>query len=82
MQVSSGFFGCGISVRIIRWCQIKIGSRVKYHKLPYAVMKEEQEWANLLTEVLDKLTQKHAPITYDFENLEMKGIVEKEDRPS
>ena len=45
-------------------------------------MKEEQEWANLLTEVLDKLTQKHAPITYDFENLEMKGIVEKEDRPS
>ena len=43
-------------------------------------MKEEQEWANLLAGVLDKLTQKHAPITYDFENREMKGIVEKEDK--
>ena len=80
MQVSSGFLGCGISVRIIRWCQIKIGSRVKYHKLPYAVMREGQEWANLLAEVFDKLTQKHASITYDFENLEMKGIVGKEDK--
>ena len=41
-------------------------------------MREEQEWANLLAEVFDKLTQKHASITYDFENLQMKGIVEKE----
>ena len=40
-------------------------------------MAEEQEWANLLAEVFDKLTQKHASITYDFENLEMKGIIEK-----
>ena len=26
----------------------------------------------------DKLTEKHASITYDFENLEMKGKVEKD----
>ncbi len=43
-------------------------------------MREGQEWANLLAEVFDKLTQKHASITYDFENLEMKGIVGKEDK--
>ena len=36
-------------------------------------MAEEQEWANLLAEIFDKLTQKHASITYDFENLEMQG---------
>ena len=41
-------------------------------------MAEEQEWANLLAEVFDKLTAKHASITYDFENLEMKGKVEKD----
>lgn len=41
-------------------------------------MREEQEWANLLVGVFDKLTQKHASITYDFEDLQMKGIVEKE----
>ena len=41
-------------------------------------MAEEQEWANLLAEIFDKLTQKHASITYDFENLEMKGKVERE----
>ena len=41
-------------------------------------MAEEQEWANLLAEIFDKLTQKHASITYDFENLEMQGKVEKE----
>ncbi len=41
-------------------------------------MAEEQEWANLLAEVFDKLTQKHASITYDFENLELKGKVEKD----
>ena len=28
-------------------------------------MAEEQEWANLLAEVFDKLTAKHAAITYD-----------------
>ena len=31
---------------------------------------EEQEWANLLAEIFDKLTQKHAAITYEFDNLE------------
>ena len=41
-------------------------------------MAEEQEWANLLAEVFDKLTAKHASITYDFEGLEMQGWVEKE----
>ena len=41
-------------------------------------MTEEQEWANLLAEIFDKLTKKHASITYDFEDLEMKGWVEKE----
>ncbi len=40
-------------------------------------MAEEQEWANLLAEVFDKLTEKHATITYDFGNLEMKGQVER-----
>ena len=40
-------------------------------------MAEEQEWANLLAEVFDKLTEKHASITYDFDDLEMKGKVEK-----
>ncbi|NNL58813.1 MAG: hypothetical protein HKP31_05055 [Nitrosopumilus sp.] len=43
-------------------------------------MAEEQEWANLLAEIFDKLTQKHASITYDFENLELAGKVEKEDK--
>ena len=41
-------------------------------------MAEEQEWANLLAEIFDKLTQKHASIAYDFENLEMQGRVQKE----
>ena len=40
-------------------------------------MTEEQEWANLLAEVFDKLTAKHAAITYEFDNLEMNGIVER-----
>ena len=40
-------------------------------------MTEEQEWANLLAEIFDKLTAKHASITYDFENLEMKGQVDR-----
>ena len=41
-------------------------------------MAEEQEWANLLPEIFDKLTQKHASITYDFDNLEMAGKIVKE----
>lgn len=40
-------------------------------------MPEEQEWANLLAEVFDKLTEKHASITYDFDNLEVSGKVER-----
>ena len=32
---------------------------------------EEQEWANLLAEIFDKLTQKHAAITYEFDYLVM-----------
>jgi hypothetical protein len=40
-------------------------------------MAEEQEWANLLAEVFDKLTAKHASITYEFDDLEMKGRVER-----
>ncbi|MFB5632822.1 MAG: hypothetical protein ACE5Q9_05810 [Nitrosopumilus sp.] len=40
-------------------------------------MAEEQEWANLLAEVFDKLTEKHAAITYQFDDLEMKGRVER-----
>jgi hypothetical protein len=41
-------------------------------------MAEEQEWANLLAEIFEKLTQKHASITYDFENLEMAGKIIKD----
>ncbi|AJW70660.1 hypothetical protein NADRNF5_0968 [Nitrosopumilus adriaticus] len=41
-------------------------------------MAEEQEWANLLAEIFEKLTQKHASITYDFEDLAMNGRVEKD----
>ena len=41
-------------------------------------MAEEQERANLLAEIFDKLTQKHASITYDFDNLEMAGKIVKE----
>ena len=41
-------------------------------------MAEEQEWANLLAEIFDKLTQKHASITYDFDNLEMAGKIVKD----
>lgn len=40
-------------------------------------MAEEQEWAKLLSEVFDKLTEKHAAITYHFDNLEMSGKVER-----
>tara|TARA_B110000459_G_scaffold52904_1_gene58928 strand:+ start:111 stop:269 length:159 start_codon:yes stop_codon:yes gene_type:complete len=45
-------------------------------------MAEEQEWANLLAEIFDKLTQKHASITYDFDNLEMAGKIVKDGRSS
>jgi hypothetical protein len=31
----------------------------------------------LLAEVFDKLTAKHASITYEFDDLEMKGRVER-----
>ena len=40
-------------------------------------MTEEQEWASLLAEVFDKLTAKHAAITYKFDKLEMTGTVLK-----
>ena len=40
-------------------------------------MTEEQEWASLLAEVFDKLTAKHAAITYKFDKLEMSGTVER-----
>ncbi len=40
-------------------------------------MTEEQEWASLLSEVFDKLTEKHASITYNFDNLDISGKVEK-----
>jgi len=43
-------------------------------------MAEQQEWANLLAEIFEKLTEKHASITYDFENLEMQGKIQKEDK--
>ena len=41
---------------------------------------EEQEWANLLAEIFDKLTQKHASITYHFDNLEMAGKIMKNEQ--
>ena len=34
---------------------------------------EEKEWANLLSEVFDTLTAKHAQITYDFDSLRLAG---------
>jgi len=37
------------------------------------IMTEEQEWASLLSEVFDKLTQKHASITYEFKDLAVVG---------
>ena len=39
-------------------------------------MTEEQEWASLLAEVFDKLTAKHAAITYKFDKLELSGMVD------
>ncbi|MCV0401675.1 MAG: hypothetical protein K5777_06835 [Nitrosopumilus sp.] len=41
-------------------------------------MAEQQEWANLLAEIFDKLTQKHASITYDFDDLGLKGVIQKD----
>lgn len=41
-------------------------------------MAEQQEWANLLAEIFEKLTQKHASITYEFENLDFQGKIQKE----
>ncbi|HIH45858.1 MAG TPA: hypothetical protein HA292_02065 [Candidatus Nitrosotenuis sp.] len=36
-------------------------------------MTEEQEWASLLSEVFDRLTTKHAAITYEFKDLVVAG---------
>lgn len=47
-------------------------------ELSKAFMTEEQEWANLLAEIFDKLTAKHAAITYEFDNLEMRGKIERD----
>ncbi|HEY5735924.1 MAG TPA: hypothetical protein VIS47_05125 [Nitrosopumilus sp.] len=44
-------------------------------------MAEQQEWANLLAEIFDKLTQKHASITYDFDDLALKGVIQKDGKP-
>lgn len=41
-------------------------------------MEEQQELANLLVEIFEKLTQKHASITYDFGNLELQDKIQKE----
>ena len=40
-------------------------------------MTEEQEWASLLAEVFDKLTAKHAAISYKFDKLELSGMVDR-----
>jgi len=45
-------------------------------------MAEQQEWANLLAEIFEKLTQKHASITHDFGNLELQGKIRKEVTPN
>lgn len=44
----------------------------------YRIMAEEQEWANLLAEIFQKLTEKNASISYDFVNLEMQGRLERD----
>jgi len=41
-------------------------------------MAEQQELSNLLAEIFEKLTQKHASITYDFGNLELQDKIQKE----
>lgn len=33
----------------------------------------EHEWASLLGEIFEKLTAKHASITYEFDNLKLHG---------
>ena len=45
--------------------------------MPTEFMTEEQEWASLLAEVFDKLTAKHAAITYKFDKLELSGMVDR-----
>ena len=52
-------------------------TRVLYYKIYKLFMTEEQEWASLLAEVFDKLTAKHAAITYKFDKLELSGMVER-----
>jgi len=45
-------------------------------------MAEQQEWANLLAEIFEKLTQKHASITHDYGNLELQDKIRKEVTPT
>ena len=45
-------------------------------------MTEEQEWASLLAEVFDKLTAKHAAISYKFDKLELSGMVDRNGQKS
>jgi len=44
-------------------------------------MTEEQEWANLLSEIFEKLTAKHASISYDFKDLQVVGEKKGTDGP-
>ena len=50
---------------------------VLYYNVNRFSMTEEQEWASLLAEVFDKLTAKHAAITYKFDKLELSGMVDR-----
>ncbi|MCY3854136.1 MAG: hypothetical protein OXF28_01415 [Thaumarchaeota archaeon] len=34
---------------------------------------EEKEWASLLAEIFERLTSKHASITYEFDNMTLEG---------
>ncbi len=34
---------------------------------------EEKEWASLLAEIFERLTAKHASITYDFNDITFEG---------
>jgi len=50
---------------------------VLYYDVINNFMTEEQEWASLLAEVFDKLTAKHAAISYKFDKLELSGMVDR-----
>jgi len=54
-----------------------LGTRVLYYNVNKFSMTEEQEWASLLAEVFDKLTAKHAAISYKFDKLELSGMVDR-----